>query len=343
VLNKINILDLSLDELKEYFIENNEKEYRAGQVFEWLYKGVNSFDEMLNLSKDLRKKLADKFKIKKLKINKVFTSKIDETTKFLYELEDGNIIETVFMKYKHGNSVCISSQVGCRMGCTFCASSDLGLIRNLSSGEMIDQILSTSKNKNEKINNIVIMGIGEPFDNYDNLLKFLKNINDKKGINIGYRNISISTCGLVDRMYDFLDEKLPVTLSVSLHSTEDNIRKKIMPITNKHSIDKLIKACKIYTETLRRRITFEYTLISGVNDRKIDAIKLAKKIKGILCHVNLIPVNEIEGNNIKRSKNIEINNFKNILIENGIETTVRRELGYDIEAACGQLRRSILK
>jgi len=256
-------------------------------------------------------------------------------------LYDGNIIETVFMKYNHGNSVCISTQVGCKMGCKFCASNQLSFIRNLTPGEIIDQVLMTISDTGEKISNIVIMGIGEPFDNYDNLILFLRNINSKLGLNIGYRHISVSTCGLVNRIYDFLEEKMPVTLSISLHSVDNNTRKKIMPIADKYSIDKLIKACKIYTETLRRRITFEYTLISGVNDTTDEALKVVKRLKGLLCHVNLIPVNEINGIDVKRSNKEAINNFKLILLKNGIETTVRRELGSDIEAACGQLRRSI--
>ncbi|MEN8904712.1 MAG: 23S rRNA (adenine(2503)-C(2))-methyltransferase RlmN [Clostridiales bacterium] len=339
---KKNILDLNLEELKEFFISIKEKEYRVEQVFKWIYQGVTSFDEMSNIPKELRNILNDNFSISKLTIFKKYVSKVDYTKKYLYQLIDGNIIETVFMKYKHGNSICISSQVGCKMMCKFCASSHLGFARNLTSGEMMDQILATIKDTGENINNVVVMGIGEPFDNYNNLIKFLKNLNSKTGLNIGYRHISISTCGLVDKIYDFLKEELPVTLSISLHSADNQIRKKIMPITIEYSIDKLIEACKIYTKTLKRRITFEYILIDGLNDSKKDAFKLVKLIKGLLCHVNLIPVNDSSDLNIKRSNKININKFRNILLESGIETTIRRELGSDIEAACGQLRRSSL-
>ncbi|HEX3030580.1 MAG TPA: 23S rRNA (adenine(2503)-C(2))-methyltransferase RlmN, partial [Clostridia bacterium] len=258
----------------------------------------------------------------------------------LFSLDDANMVESVLMEYKHGNTACISSQVGCRMGCKFCASTGIGYVRNLSAGEIFDQVLTIQKDTGKRVGNIVIMGIGEPLDNYDNIIKFLKLVNDPEGLNIGYRHISLSTCGLIPEIIRLSKENLPITLSISLHAPNDEIRERIMPINRKYSIDKIIEACKIYTEVTKRRITYEYALISGVNDSRENARELATRIKGMLAHVNLIPVNAIEGADFKKSSRQQIEQFKAVLEHSGIETTVRRELGSDINAACGQLRRS---
>jgi len=341
--DKINLLDLNYAELENVISGLNEPKYRALQIYKWIHKSIVDFDDMTNISKELRGKLSNISTVSSTKIYKKFRSKIDNTTKYLFELYDGNIIESVFMEYNHGYSVCVSSQVGCRMGCKFCASTKDNFVRNLTPGEITSQILAIQKDLDVRISNIVIMGIGEPFDNYDNVIKFIRNVNDPQGLNIGIRHISISTCGLVDKIYDFIEEKLPVTLSISLHAPNNDLRKRIMPISSKYSIDKLIEACKIYTETLNRRIIFEYSLISGVNDANEQAIELAKIIKNILCHVNLIPVNEIEGLYYKKSNKNRIEIFKSVLYSKGIGATVRRKLGSDINAACGQLRTKFIK
>jgi len=340
---KINLLDLTIEDIGKHLENDGIEKYRAKQIFQWIYKGVNSLDEMTNISKDLRQKLKDKFYIGKIEIQNKLVSRIDGTIKYLFKLIDGNIIESVLMKYKHGYSACISSQVGCRMGCKFCASTGAGFIRNLSSGEMIGQILAIQEDQGIRIGNIVIMGIGEPLDNYDNVVKFLKIVNHKDGLNVGYRHISVSTCGLVPGILRLSEENLPITLSISLHAPDDETRGQLMPVNKRYSIDKLIEACKIYTEVTKRRITFEYAVIAGVNDSKSDAHKLAHRLKGLLCHVNLIPVNTVEGTNFRQSERQHIERFKNILGEYGIETTIRRELGSDINAACGQLRRKVME
>ncbi|MFZ5989073.1 MAG: 23S rRNA (adenine(2503)-C(2))-methyltransferase RlmN, partial [Bacillota bacterium] len=255
---------------------------------------------------------------------------------------DGNIIESVLMKYQHGFSVCISSQVGCKMGCRFCASTGAGFVRSLSAGEMLDQVLTIQNDAGNRVGNIVIMGIGEPLDNYDNMVKFLRLVNHKEGLNVGARHISVSTCGLVPKILKLSEENIPITLSISLHAPNDVIREQIMPINKRYSIDKIVEACKIYTETTNRRITFEYALIDGVNDSKDNAVELARLIRGMLCHVNLIPVNTVSSTGYRKSAREKIQKFKDILESYGIETTVRRELGSDINAACGQLRRSLM-
>jgi len=339
---KVNLLDLSLEELQDLFAEMNSEKFRAKQVFQWLHKGIEHVDDMTNISKQLRNQLLEKAEIKKIKIVKRFISQLDGTVKYLFELQDGNIIESVLMRYKHGLTVCISSQVGCRMGCKFCASTGVGYIRNLSAGEMLDQVLTIQKDAGERISNIVIMGIGEPLDNYDNLIRFLKLVNHPDGINIGLRHISVSTCGVVPKIIELSRENLPITLSISLHAANDKTRSEIMPVNNKYSIDKLIEACKIYTQATKRRITFEYALISEVNDKPEQAKELAKLLKGMLCHVNLIPVNTVKGTGYVKSKRERIDKFKSILEGYGIETTVRRELGSDINASCGQLRRDVV-
>lgn len=337
---KTNLLDLTIEELQTLLASLGQEKFRAKQIYQWLNRGIKEIDEMSNLSKPLRQALKDIAYIGKLKIKNKQVSSIDRTTKYLFELADGNVIESVLMYYKHGLTACISSQIGCRMGCRFCASTGLGLVRNLTAGEILDQILSIQADAGDRVGNVVIMGIGEPLDNYDNILKFLKLVNHPEGLNIGYRHISLSTCGLVPEIHRLAEENLPITLSISLHSPNDRIRGGIMPVTRKYSIDKIIEACKIYTEVTKRRITFEYAMISGVNDSKENAFELAGKIKGMLCHVNLIPVNSIETVDYRKSNRKNIEQFKEVLERYGIETTVRRELGSDINAACGQLRRS---
>jgi 23S rRNA (adenine2503-C2)-methyltransferase len=340
---KLNLLNLTIPELQDMLQTIGQQKFRAKQIFQWLNRGIKSFDEMSDLSKSLRQELAKIAYIGNLKIKEKLVSKIDGTRKYLFELEDGNIIESVLMEYNHGKTACLTSQIGCRMGCKFCASTGIGFIRDLSAGEILDQILSIQNDINDKIGNIVIMGIGEPFDNYDNVIKFLKLIHESDGLNISYRRITISTCGLIPEIEKFTHENIPVNLSISLHAPNDEAREKTMPVNKKYPIDKLIEACKIYTEVSSRRITFEYALISGENDSQEYAKELAKRLKGMLCHVNLIPVNPIKSADFKRSDRKHIDSFKEILESYGIETTVRRELGNDISAACGQLRRSAVE
>ncbi|MDP4093851.1 MAG: 23S rRNA (adenine(2503)-C(2))-methyltransferase RlmN [Bacillota bacterium] len=339
---KTNLMDLTLEELQERFASMGAEKFRAKQIFQWVHKGIKDFEQMTNISKEFRNKLEKSFYIGRLEIGNKLVSKIDGTTKYIFQLKDGNLVESVLMQYLHGYTACISSQVGCRMGCRFCASTGIGFVRNLSSGEMLDQIISIQNDTGNRIGNVVIMGIGEPFDNYDNVVKFLRLVNHPVGINIGYRHISVSTCGLVPDIIRFSKENMPVTLSISLHAPNDEIRQQIMPVNKKYSIDKIIEACKIYTEVTRRRITFEYAMISGVNDSAENASELGHRIKGMLSHVNLIPINDVEGADFKKSSRQTIEKFKSILERYGIEATVRRELGSDINAACGQLRRSII-
>jgi len=340
---KINLLDLTIEEISKILEDYGMEKYRAKQIFQWMHKGISNFEDMTNLPKDLRQKLSDRCYIGGIEIQDKLVSRIDGTTKYLFRLIDGNIIESVLMKYKHGYSACISSQVGCKMGCKFCASTGAGFIRNLSSGEMIGQILAMQKDQGIRIANIVIMGIGEPLDNYDNVVKFLRIVNHKDGLNVGYRHISLSTCGLIPGILRLSEENLPITLSISLHASDDETREQLMPVNKRYSIDKLIEACKIYTEVTKRRITFEYAVIAGVNDSENDARKLARKLKGLLCHVNLIPINTVEGTSFRQSERQSIERFKSILEEYGVKTTIRRELGSDINAACGQLRRKVIE
>lgn len=338
----IDLKDFTLDELTEYLKSIGEPKFRSEQIFSWLHKGVETFDEMTNLSKATREKLKEECYVSTLKIREKYVSKLDKTTKYLFELPDGNCIESVVMYYKHGITICISSQIGCRMGCGFCASTIGGLYRNLTPGEILNQVLFAQKDINERISNIVMMGIGEPLDNYDNVIKFLHNVNNPKGINIGYRHISLSTCGVVPRIYDLAKENLPITLSVSLHAPNNEIRSSIMPVNKKYPVEELIKACKDYISTTTRRISFEYSLISGVNDSEKEADELAKLLKGILAHVNLIPVNKIEERDYHKGNKEQIRKFQQRLQDRGINATVRRELGSDIQASCGQLRKKLL-
>lgn len=337
-MEKINLRDLTIKELKEFLEGLGEKPFRAKQIFAWIYKGVESFDEMTDLSKNLREKLKEQAEIGTLDILKVQHSKTDGTRKYLLGLKDGNTIESVFMKYKYGNSICVSSQAGCRMGCKFCASGMDGLRRDLTAGEIAGEILTIEKDTGEKINHVVVMGTGEPFDNYNNLVKFIKNIHEKEGLGISLRNIAVSTCGLVPKIQQFAEELKQVNLAISLHSADGATRESMMPVNKSYPVDELLDACRAYTEQTGRRITFEYALVKGKTDTKEQIDLLAVKLKGMLCHVNLIPLNEVEETGLagsNRKKAIEIATY---LENRGIPATVRRELGSDIQAACGQLR-----
>ena len=341
---KIDIKSMNINELENLLKELGEPKFRAKQIFDWLHaKQVDSFEEMTNLSKGLREKLAETASINGVEIVRKLVSQIDGTRKYLFALSDGAIIESVLMKYEHGNTVCISTQVGCRMGCKFCASTLDGVERGLTAGEMLSQIYAIQKDCGERVHGTVLMGSGEPLDNYDNVVKFLRLINDPKGQNMGQRHITLSTCGLVDKMYDLAEEDLQITLAVSLHAPNDGIRTQTMPIAKVYSMDKLLQACRDYADKTKRRITFEYALIHGVNDGDEHAWELVKKLRDMLCHVNLIPVNDVKERNYVKSTADRVKRFAGILNENGVETTVRRKLGSDIDAACGQLRRSHMK
>ena len=341
---KIDIKSMNINELENLLKELGEPKFRAKQIFDWLHaKQVDSFEEMTNLSKGLREKLAETASINGVEIVRKLVSQIDGTRKYLFALSDGAIIESVLMKYEHGNTVCISTQVGCRMGCKFCASTLDGVERGLTAGEMLSQIYAIQKDCGERVHGTVLMGSGEPLDNYDNVVKFLRLINDPKGQNMGQRHITLSTCGLVDKMYDLAEEDLQITLAVSLHAPNDGIRTQTMPIAKVYSMDKLLQACRDYADKTKRRITFEYALIHGVNDGDEHAWELVKKLRDMLCHVNLIPVNDVKERNYVKSTADRVKRFAGILNDNGVETTVRRKLGSDIDAACGQLRRSHMK
>ena len=338
-----NIKEYNLDELQEELVNLGEKKYRAEQIFKWLYVDkVKEFDEMTNLSLELREKLKKEYTICNFKILKKQESS-DGTKKYLFDVLDGNAIESVLMEYHHGKTICVSSQIGCKMGCKFCASTGIKFIRSLTCGEIVEQILAVEQDIGDKISNIVFMGIGEPFDNYENVMKAIKIINNQKGLNIGARHISISTSGLVPMIYKFADEELQCTLSISLHATNDEKRSNMMPINNKYNIKELMEACKYYISKTNKRISFEYALAKDNNDNLEDAKELVKLLKGMLCHVNLIPINKIENGKYTKSTNENIIKFRDYLNNNGIVATIRRELGSDIDAACGQLRRKNLK
>jgi 23S rRNA (adenine2503-C2)-methyltransferase len=327
-----------LEELKQEFLSASYKRYQAIQVFNWLNKGIPDFDEMTDISKELRGEFKLKYTIPDAVIEEKLVSKIDGTVKYLLKLYDGEFIESVLMKYHHGYSICISTQVGCKMGCKFCATGKGGFSRNLYPSEMISQIHTAQKDNNIRISNVVLMGIGEPLDNYDNTVKFLKLISSHQGLNIGMRHISVSTCGVVDKIYKLADEKLQVTLSVSLHETNDDRRSQIMPINNKWKIEEIIKACNYYFLKTNRRVSFEYTLIKNVNDSSEHAKNLIKLLRGMNCYINIIPINSIEGGIYGECTKAEVINFCNILINAGITATIRRTLGSDINASCGQLK-----
>lgn len=341
--DKIDIKSLNFNELKAFVEEIGEKAFRAKQIYEWIHvKNVDSFDEMTNLSKNFRELLKDKSYLTVLRKEEVQVSKIDGTRKYLFSLSDGNVIESVLMRYKHGNSVCISSQVGCRMGCRFCASTLDGLVRGLTPAEMIDQIYQIGKDIGERISNVVVMGTGEPMDNFDNLIKFIEILTDENGINISQRNLTVSTCGIVPKIKELADKKLSITLALSLHASNQEKRKELMPVANKYDIEDVIEACKYYFDVTGRRITFEYSLVGGVNDTDLDAKELSNLIKGMNCHVNLIPVNPIKERDYVQSNSNVITAFKNKLEKNGINVTIRREMGRDIDGACGQLRKKFI-
>ena len=340
MIDKIDIKSMNLKELTGFLEEQGEKAFRAKQIYQWIHeKHIETFSEMSNISKALIAKLEEKAYLTCLQKEEVQISKIDGTRKYLFVLEDGNVIESVLMRYKHGNSVCISSQVGCRMGCRFCASTLDGLVRGLTPGEMIDQIYRIGKDIGERISNVVVMGTGEPLDNYENLLKFIELLTDENGIHISQRNLTVSTCGIVPRMKQLADEKLAITLALSLHASNQQKRLELMPIANKYDIIEVVDACKYYFEQTGRRITFEYSLVGGVNDTEQDARELSELIRGINCHVNLIPVNPIKERDYVQSNAKVIEAFKNKLEKNCINVTIRREMGRDIDGACGQLRK----
>lgn len=328
---------MTFKEFADDFLSVSSQRYRAGQIYQWVSKGVKSFDEMNNIPKLMRNQLYEIYYIPEIKIKDKKVS-IDSTVKYLFELHDSECIESVVMKYKHGYSICISTQAGCKMGCSFCQTGKGGFVRNLSPSEMLLQIEKAQEDLNIKISNIVLMGMGEPLDNYQNVVKFLKIVSAPEGLNIGMRHISLSTCGIVDKIYELAKENFQLTLSVSLHAPNDKIRSEIMKINRCWDIAKLMKACKDYSESCGRRISFEYVMIKGVNDSTKCANQLADILKGILCHVNLIPLNDSEGSTMKKSSKTDVYRFKNILESKGITATIRRTLAQDIKGACGQLR-----
>ena len=339
-MDKKDIKSCTLEELREEMEKIGEKPFRAKQIYEWLHvKLADSFEDMTNLSKALREKLEERFQIPEVVMLERQVSQIDGTNKFLFRLSDGHVVESVWMKYKHGNSVCISSQVGCRMGCRFCASTIGGLVRNLAASEMVGQIYQIQKIIGERVSNVVVMGTGEPLDNYDNLLRFIRLISDEHGLHISQRNLTVSTCGIVPQMKRLAEQQLQITLALSLHGATQEKRKALMPIANKYELSEVLSACDDYFEKTGRRITFEYSLVHGVNDRDEDAKELGSILRHRNCHLNLIPVNPIRERNFERPSKKNAENFKNKLEKSGINVTIRREMGSDIDGACGQLRR----
>ena len=341
---KIDIKSLTLDELSALVKEMGEPAFRAKQLYEWMHvKQARNYEEMTNISKALKEKCAEKFDYTSLQSVTVQESKLDDTKKFLFALSDGNMIESVFMKYKFGVSVCISSQVGCRMGCKFCASTLDGVVRNLLPSEMLDQIYAISRITGEKVGRVVVMGSGEPLDNYDNILRFIKLLTDENGLNMSQRNLTVSTCGIVPNIRKLADEKLAINLALSLHASNNDKRKALMPIANQYEIHEVLDACKYYFEQTGRQLTFEYSLVAGVNDTDEDAKELTDLLSGFNCVVNLIPVNPIKERDFKPTDRTKANAFKNKLEKSRINVTIRREMGRDIDGACGQLRRRHLE
>lgn len=337
-MDKIDLKSLNLEELTALIQEWGEPKFRAGQIFKWLQQGVDSYDEMTDVPKPLRDKMANCYNIVTIKCKKRLESTVDDTVKYLYELSDGELVESVLMKYNHGYSICISTQVGCRMGCSFCASGLNGLKRSLLPSEMLGQITATQRDRNIRISNVVLMGMGEPLDNFDNVVKFLKLVSHEKGLNIGLRHISLSTSGVVPGIYKLAECEMPITLSISLHAPNDEIRSSMMKVNKRWGVAELLKACKDYIKVTGRRISFEYAVISGVNDSDECAKQLSQRLKGMLCHVNLIPANPVKENSYKKPDRATIQRFCDKLNDLGINTTIRRTLGSDIDASCGQLR-----
>ena len=338
-----DIKSMTKDELKNLMTELGEKPFRAKQIYSWLHEHlVTSYDEMRNIPGKLKEKLKD-YPIAALEMVDEQVSAIDGTRKYLFRLSDGNVIESVLMRYKHGNSVCISSQVGCKMGCRFCASTIGGWTRNLLPSEMLDQIYRIQSITGERVSNVVVMGTGEPMDNYDNIVRFIHLLADEDGLNISQRNITVSTCGIVPKIYELAKEKLQITLALSLHAPNDEKRRELMPIAQRYSMDEVLDACRNYFQETGRRITFEYSLVAGVNDSDEDARELSSRIHDINCHVNLIPVNPIKERSYRRSTHLAVENFKIKLEKCGINVTIRREMGSDIDGACGQLRKSYME
>ncbi len=343
-MEKKDIVSLNYEELLTELTALGLPKFRATQIYDWLHKKcVTSFGEMTNISKDLMVKLNDNFTILSCSIEKKLISRYDNTVKYLYSLPDGEYLECVVMDYKYGHTICVSTQVGCKMGCAFCASGIGGFKRQLTPSEILSQIYTAQKDLGIRISRIVLMGMGEPLDNFDNVMRFLELVSDEKGLNIGMRHISLSTSGIVPRIYDLLDRKLQLTLSVSLHAPNDVIRSTIMPVNKSWGVDELLKACRVYADETSRRISFEYAMMKGVNDTPECAKELCQRLKGILCHVNLIPANEVPEKGHSRSDDNSINEFKNILEKSGLAVTIRRTLGSDINASCGQLRREHIK
>ena len=343
-MEKKDLKSLSYQEMLDEMAAMGEKPFRGKQIYQWLHeKLVSTPDEMGNIPAKLKDRLKEAYTCSSLQMIDVFTSGIDGTQKYLFRLQDGNVIESVLMKYKHGNSVCISSQAGCRMGCKFCASTLGGLDRNLTPSEMLSQIYYIQRDTGERVSNVVMMGTGEPMDNYDNVLRFLELITSENGLNISQRNITISTCGIVPKIKELAEKHLQITLAISLHSPNDEMRRGLMPIAMRYSINELLDACHYYFKETNRRMTFEYSLVAGVNDQPVHAQELASRLKGFPCHVNLIPVNPIKERDFKQSMPQSVMEFKKILEKNRVNVTIRREMGADINAACGQLRRKKLQ
>ncbi len=339
-MEKVDIKSMTLPKLEAFCAQQGWKSFRAGQLFQWLHqKQVDSFDQMTNLPAEMRKTLAETCRIPGVSVRRKLVSQIDGTIKYLYELEDGETVESVLMQYQHGYSLCISTQVGCRMGCRFCASTLLGLERCLTPAEMLDEVYRAGKDSGQKISSVVLMGIGEPLDNFENVMDFLEILSAEGGMHLSLRHVSLSTCGLVDGIYRLMEKKLQLTLSISLHAPNDEIRSQTMPVNQKYPMDELLKACREYFRQTGRRISFEYALIEGVNDTPACAQQLCQKLKGMGAHVNLIPVNPVKERDYRRSSRDRVRRFQQILEQNHVNATVRRELGSDINAACGQLRR----
>lgn len=344
-MEKTDIKSMTLPELEQFTVAVlGEKKFRARQIYEWMHvRLVDSFDEMTNLSKGLREKLKNQCTLTKLEMVEKYVSAIDGTAKYLFKLDDDRIIESVLMRYKHGNSVCISSQVGCRMGCRFCASTLGGLERQMRPSEMLDEIYQIQKESGERVSNVVVMGTGEPLDNYDALVRMIELLTNDAGLNISQRNVTVSTCGIVPKIYELADLKLQITLAISLHAVNDEKRRELMPVANTYSIAEILEACRYYYSQNNRRITFEYSLVKGVNDSREDAKALAELLSGLNCHINLIPVNPIEERDYRQSETAAVLKFKNMLEKYGRNVTIRREMGRDIQAACGQLRKKYME